>query len=86
MLIVGGSQGARAVNDAMLAAAPALAPHAATLVVTHQSGERNLARVRDGYAAAAARPPSSRSSTTCTRGCSPPTSSCRGPARRRWPS
>jgi UDP-N-acetylglucosamine--N-acetylmuramyl-(pentapeptide) pyrophosphoryl-undecaprenol N-acetylglucosamine transferase len=52
VLIVGGSQGARAVNDAMLAAAPALAPHAGTLLLTHQSGERDLARVRDGYAAA----------------------------------
>jgi UDP-N-acetylglucosamine--N-acetylmuramyl-(pentapeptide) pyrophosphoryl-undecaprenol N-acetylglucosamine transferase len=52
VLIVGGSQGARAVNDALLAAAPALARHAATLAITHQSGERDLARVRDGYAAA----------------------------------
>jgi UDP-N-acetylglucosamine--N-acetylmuramyl-(pentapeptide) pyrophosphoryl-undecaprenol N-acetylglucosamine transferase len=41
VLIVGGSQGARALNDAMLAAAPALAAHAA-----------NLARVRAGYAGA----------------------------------
>ena len=52
VLIVGGSQGARAVNDAMLAAAPALAAHAATLAITHQTGERDLARVRAGYEAA----------------------------------
>jgi UDP-N-acetylglucosamine--N-acetylmuramyl-(pentapeptide) pyrophosphoryl-undecaprenol N-acetylglucosamine transferase len=52
VLIVGGSQGARALNDAMLAAAPALAAHAATLTITHQTGERDLARVRAGYAGA----------------------------------
>ena len=52
VLIVGGSQGSRALNDAMLAAAPHLARHAAALAITHQSGERDLARVREGYAAA----------------------------------
>jgi UDP-N-acetylglucosamine--N-acetylmuramyl-(pentapeptide) pyrophosphoryl-undecaprenol N-acetylglucosamine transferase len=52
VLILGGSQGARAVNEALLAAAPQLAAHAASLVITHQTGERDLARVRDGYAAA----------------------------------
>lgn len=52
VLIVGGSQGARAVNEAMAAAAPRLAGHAATLAITHQTGERDLARVRDAYAAA----------------------------------
>ena len=36
----------------MLAAAPALARHASTLAITHQTGERDLARVRDGYGAA----------------------------------
>lgn len=50
VLIVGGSQGARAINDAMIAAAPLLA--ATRLVLTHQTGERDLARVREGYAAA----------------------------------
>jgi UDP-N-acetylglucosamine--N-acetylmuramyl-(pentapeptide) pyrophosphoryl-undecaprenol N-acetylglucosamine transferase len=50
VLIVGGSQGARAINDAMIAAAPRLA--ASRLVLTHQTGERDLARVREGYAAA----------------------------------
>jgi UDP-N-acetylglucosamine--N-acetylmuramyl-(pentapeptide) pyrophosphoryl-undecaprenol N-acetylglucosamine transferase len=52
VLIVGGSQGARAVNEAMRAAAPALAAHAASLALTHQTGERDLARVREAYAAA----------------------------------
>ena len=50
VLIVGGSQGARAINEAMIAAAPRLAGRG--LVLTHQTGERDLARVREGYAAA----------------------------------
>ena len=50
VLIVGGSQGARAINDAMIAAAPRLAR--TRLVLTHQTGERDLTRVREGYAAA----------------------------------
>ncbi|MGD9901937.1 MAG: undecaprenyldiphospho-muramoylpentapeptide beta-N-acetylglucosaminyltransferase [Vicinamibacterales bacterium] len=52
VLIVGGSQGARAVNDALVAAAPRLAAAAASVAITHQTGERDLARVRDAYAAA----------------------------------
>ena len=52
MLVVGGSQGARAVNDAMIAAAPRLVASARPLALTHQTGERDLARVRQGYAAA----------------------------------
>ena len=51
VLIVGGSQGSRALNDAMLAAAPHLARHAPTLAITHQSrrarsgaGARGLCR------------------------------------------
>ncbi len=50
VLIVGGSQGARAINEAMIAAAPLLAGRG--LALTHQTGERDLARVREGYAAA----------------------------------
>jgi len=50
VLIVGGSQGARAINDAMIAAAPLVAGRG--LAITHQTGDRDLARVRDGYAAA----------------------------------
>lgn len=52
VLVVGGSQGARAINDAMVAAAPHLVASGARLAITHQSGERDLARVRQGYAAA----------------------------------
>ncbi|MCC6991101.1 MAG: UDP-N-acetylglucosamine--N-acetylmuramyl-(pentapeptide) pyrophosphoryl-undecaprenol N-acetylglucosamine transferase, partial [Acidobacteria bacterium] len=50
VLIMGGSQGARAINDAVVAAAPRLAPGA--LAITHQTGERDLSRVREAYAAA----------------------------------
>ena len=50
VLIMGGSQGARAINDAVVAAAPRFA--AEVLSITHQTGERDLARVREGYAAA----------------------------------
>lgn len=53
VLIMGGSQGARAINDAVVAAAPQLVAAGATpMAITHQTGERDLARVRDGYAAA----------------------------------
>lgn len=52
VLIFGGSQGAHAINVAMVAAAPGLAAGGLGLVVTHQTGERDLALVRDGYAAA----------------------------------
>ena len=51
MLILGGSQGAHAINVAMVAAAPELARRAAGLELVHQTGERDLASVRDGYAA-----------------------------------
>jgi len=50
VLIMGGSQGARAINEAVVAAAPRLAPGA--LSITHQSGDRDLARLREAYAAA----------------------------------
>lgn len=52
VLIVGGSQGARAVNDAMIAAVPILASAPARLALTHQTGQRDLARVRAAYSAA----------------------------------
>jgi UDP-N-acetylglucosamine--N-acetylmuramyl-(pentapeptide) pyrophosphoryl-undecaprenol N-acetylglucosamine transferase len=52
VLIFGGSQGAHAINVAMVAAAAELAPHAGRLSITHQTGERDLAFVRDGYARA----------------------------------
>lgn len=47
VLIFGGSQGAHAINLAAVAAAPRLA--SAGLAVTHQTGERDLEMVREGY-------------------------------------
>jgi UDP-N-acetylglucosamine--N-acetylmuramyl-(pentapeptide) pyrophosphoryl-undecaprenol N-acetylglucosamine transferase len=49
ILIFGGSQGAHAINMAMVEAAPELAAHSGGLAVTHQTGERDLELVRDGY-------------------------------------
>jgi UDP-N-acetylglucosamine--N-acetylmuramyl-(pentapeptide) pyrophosphoryl-undecaprenol N-acetylglucosamine transferase len=52
VLIMGGSQGAHAINMAMAQAAPALAASGVPLAITHQTGERDLAAVRDAYASA----------------------------------
>lgn len=52
VLVFGGSQGARAINDAMVAALPALEPERDTLFITHQTGEQDFERVRRGYAQA----------------------------------
>lgn len=52
VLTIGGSQGARAINDAMAAAAPRFAAASARLAITHQTGARDLDRVRTAYAAA----------------------------------
>jgi UDP-N-acetylglucosamine--N-acetylmuramyl-(pentapeptide) pyrophosphoryl-undecaprenol N-acetylglucosamine transferase len=49
VLVVGGSQGAHAINVAMVEAAPRLAAAAPGLEITHQTGERDLEMVRDGY-------------------------------------
>ena len=49
VLIFGGSQGAHAINVAMVEAAPQLATHPGGMAITHQTGERDLALVRDGY-------------------------------------
>jgi UDP-N-acetylglucosamine--N-acetylmuramyl-(pentapeptide) pyrophosphoryl-undecaprenol N-acetylglucosamine transferase len=49
VLIFGGSQGAHAINMAMVAAASRLAAASARLAITHQTGERDLEMVRDGY-------------------------------------
>ena len=49
VLIFGGSQGAHAINVAMVAAAPRLAAEGSRVAVTHQTGERDLDLVRDGY-------------------------------------
>ena len=51
ILIFGGSQGAHAINVAMVAAAPRLAA-AGGLDITHQTGERDVDLVRDGYRSA----------------------------------
>lgn len=48
LLVFGGSQGAQAINAAMVAGAARL--KAAGIVVTHQTGERDLATVREAYA------------------------------------
>jgi UDP-N-acetylglucosamine--N-acetylmuramyl-(pentapeptide) pyrophosphoryl-undecaprenol N-acetylglucosamine transferase len=52
ILIFGGSQGAHAINVAMVEAAPRLAAVGAGLRVTHQTGERDVEMVRTGYRAA----------------------------------
>ena len=52
VLIMGGSQGAHAINMAMTQAAPALAASSVPLAITHQTGERDLAAVREAYASA----------------------------------
>jgi UDP-N-acetylglucosamine--N-acetylmuramyl-(pentapeptide) pyrophosphoryl-undecaprenol N-acetylglucosamine transferase len=49
VLIFGGSQGAHAINMAMVEAAPELAAHPGGMAITHQTGERDLELVRDGY-------------------------------------
>jgi UDP-N-acetylglucosamine--N-acetylmuramyl-(pentapeptide) pyrophosphoryl-undecaprenol N-acetylglucosamine transferase len=49
VLIFGGSQGAHAINLAVVAAAPQLAASGLDLAITHQTGERDLSLVRDAY-------------------------------------
>lgn len=49
LLIFGGSQGARAINEAMVAALPSLDEHKAKLRIVHQTGESEYERVRAGY-------------------------------------
>lgn len=49
VLIFGGSQGARAINEAMIAALPHLAAERHSLHVTHQTGESDFEKVRQGY-------------------------------------
>jgi UDP-N-acetylglucosamine--N-acetylmuramyl-(pentapeptide) pyrophosphoryl-undecaprenol N-acetylglucosamine transferase len=49
VLIFGGSQGAHAINMAMVEAAPRLAASGVRLAITHQTGERDLDVVRDAY-------------------------------------
>ena len=49
VLIFGGSQGAHAINVAGVEAAPRLAADHRRVAITHQTGERDLEFVRDGY-------------------------------------
>jgi UDP-N-acetylglucosamine--N-acetylmuramyl-(pentapeptide) pyrophosphoryl-undecaprenol N-acetylglucosamine transferase len=50
LLILGGSQGAHAVNMAMVEAAPQLVRRHPNLEIVHQTGERDVADVRQAYA------------------------------------
>ncbi len=52
VLIFGGSQGAHAINVAMVEAASRLAAFEAPLRIVHQTGEKDVDLVRAGYAAA----------------------------------
>lgn len=49
LLVFGGSQGARAINEAIIAALPHLASQQQVLRVTHQTGEAEYDKVRRGY-------------------------------------
>jgi UDP-N-acetylglucosamine--N-acetylmuramyl-(pentapeptide) pyrophosphoryl-undecaprenol N-acetylglucosamine transferase len=49
VLIVGGSQGAHSINMAMVAAAAELVRRHPGLEIVHQTGQRDLADVREGY-------------------------------------
>ena len=49
VLIFGGSQGAHAINMAMVEAAPRLAAAGTHLAITHQTGERDVDMVRAAY-------------------------------------
>jgi UDP-N-acetylglucosamine--N-acetylmuramyl-(pentapeptide) pyrophosphoryl-undecaprenol N-acetylglucosamine transferase len=49
VLVFGGSQGAHAINMAMVEAAARLAAASPRVAITHQTGERDLEVVRDGY-------------------------------------
>ena len=49
ILVFGGSQGAHAINVAMVEAAARLAGATPRVQVTHQTGERDLEMVREGY-------------------------------------
>src|SRR6266550_3047562 len=52
LLVFGGSQGARAINEAMIAALPELGSQKGLLHVTHQTGAADFEKVRSGYQAA----------------------------------
>ena len=52
LLIFGGSQGARAINEAMVAALPGLKSLPVQLRIKHQTGPADFEKVKAGYAAA----------------------------------
>ncbi|MGH9356810.1 MAG: undecaprenyldiphospho-muramoylpentapeptide beta-N-acetylglucosaminyltransferase, partial [Terriglobia bacterium] len=52
LLVLGGSQGAMAVNSAVLGMLPHFAREAGRFSLIHQTGERDFERVRNAYAAA----------------------------------
>ncbi|HEX8719038.1 MAG TPA: undecaprenyldiphospho-muramoylpentapeptide beta-N-acetylglucosaminyltransferase [Pyrinomonadaceae bacterium] len=52
LLVFGGSQGARAINEAVVAALPLLERHREALSVVHQTGEADFEKVCAGYEAA----------------------------------
>ena len=52
LLIFGGSQGARAINQAMVAALPHLEKFRERIFITHQTGELDFETVSEGYAKA----------------------------------
>ena len=49
LLLFGGSQGSRAINEAMIDALPQLVPQQTRMRITHQTGPADFARVRDAY-------------------------------------
>ncbi|MFN0119521.1 MAG: undecaprenyldiphospho-muramoylpentapeptide beta-N-acetylglucosaminyltransferase [Blastocatellia bacterium] len=49
ILLTGGSQGARAINEAMMDALPLLEQNGARCTITHQTGEKDFERVRAAY-------------------------------------
>jgi UDP-N-acetylglucosamine--N-acetylmuramyl-(pentapeptide) pyrophosphoryl-undecaprenol N-acetylglucosamine transferase len=49
LLVFGGSQGARAINEAMVAALPGLETHRDVLRIKHQTGEADFEKVQAGY-------------------------------------
>jgi hypothetical protein len=50
LLVMGGSQGARAVNELVLAALPSLERQSPQLQILHITGREDFGRVQDGYA------------------------------------
>ena len=50
VLITGGSQGARAINEAVIGALPLLAEEKDRVSLTHQTGEDDFDRVSAAYA------------------------------------